>query len=90
MLLAKYGVEDWAGRGAGFRDFLRLSSAKENRSNRRTLPVTIYGVDPSEVARGVRLRLVICQPPSQKASFYGVGFRWSPCSEHSLAISFWY
>jgi uncharacterized membrane protein YcaP (DUF421 family) len=59
MLLAKYGVEDWAGRGAGFRDFLRLSSAKENRSNRRTLPVTIYGVDPSEVARGVRLRLVL-------------------------------
>jgi len=27
-----------AGRGAGFRDFLRLPSAKENRSNRRTLP----------------------------------------------------
>jgi hypothetical protein len=30
----------YAGRGAGFRDFLRLPPAKENRSNRRTLLAT--------------------------------------------------
>jgi hypothetical protein len=37
------------GRGAGFRDFLRLPSAKENRSNRRTLPSIpeIHNVDLS-------------------------------------------
>jgi hypothetical protein len=29
--------QHWMGRGAGFRDFLRSPSAKENRSNRRTL-----------------------------------------------------
>jgi len=35
------------GRGAGFRDFLRLPSAKENRSNRRTLPISSHKVDLS-------------------------------------------
>jgi hypothetical protein len=40
--------ESRAGRGAGFRDFLRLPSAKENRNNRRTLPGTQRNeVDPS-------------------------------------------
>jgi hypothetical protein len=43
----------WVGRGAGFRDFLRLPSVKENRSNRRTLPFPeIRDVDPSN-PRGV-------------------------------------
>jgi hypothetical protein len=32
------GTSIGPGGGAGFRDFLRLPSAKENRSNRRTLP----------------------------------------------------
>jgi hypothetical protein len=32
----------YAGRGAGFRDFLRLPPAKENPSNRRTLPASQY------------------------------------------------
>jgi hypothetical protein len=35
------------GRGAGFRDFLRSPSAKENRSNRRTLPISSHKVDLS-------------------------------------------
>jgi hypothetical protein len=35
------------GRGAGFRDFLRSPLAKENRSNRRTLPTSSYKVDLS-------------------------------------------
>ena len=35
------------GRGAGFRDFLRSPSAKENRSNRRTLPTSSHKVDLS-------------------------------------------
>ncbi|AXC15217.1 hypothetical protein ACPOL_5973 [Acidisarcina polymorpha] len=34
-----------AGRGAGFRDFLRLSPAQENRVSRRTLPAP----DPTDV-----------------------------------------
>ena len=34
------------GRGAGFRDFLRLPSAKENRSNRRTLPAKFMIFQP--------------------------------------------
>jgi len=38
------------GRGAGFRDFLRLRSAKENRSNRRTLPATFQDFLSSESA----------------------------------------
>jgi len=39
--------QHWMGRGAGFRDFLRLPSAKENRSNRRTLPTSSHKVELS-------------------------------------------
>lgn len=44
------GNRNGAGRGAGFRDFLCLPSAKENRSNRWTFPgfsSRINDVDPS-------------------------------------------
>jgi hypothetical protein len=51
LRIGSQGLQNWAGRGAGFRDFLCLPSAKENRSNRRTLPLSFERnkVDPSNL-----------------------------------------
>jgi hypothetical protein len=81
------------GRGAGFRDFLRSPSAKENRSNRRTLPTSSHKVDLSnfgEVRKSGPANQCRPFPCVFAHRLFRSWFIWLPWCGHSSATSSWF